>query len=79
LTPKFRSSRALRLPAEAYLAIAIRPAPSDALRDARGGVLGGDVSLGGVVLKDWGLHLIDMNLALGDLVALVGRQAEAWR
>jgi hypothetical protein len=28
---------------------------------------------------DWGLHLYDMNLALGDLVALVRRQAAAYR
>jgi pimeloyl-ACP methyl ester carboxylesterase len=27
---------------------------------------------------DWGLHVIDLNLALGDLVELVGRQSAAW-
>ena len=26
----------------------------------------------------WGLHAIDMNLALGDLAEIVGRQAKAW-
>ena len=26
----------------------------------------------------WGLHAIDVNLALGDLVEIVGRQAKAW-
>ena len=27
----------------------------------------------------WGLHVADVNLALGDLVELVGREAAAWR
>ncbi len=27
----------------------------------------------------WGLHVLDMNLALGDLVEIVGRQSRAWR
>jgi hypothetical protein len=27
----------------------------------------------------WGLHVADVNLALGDLVTLVGREASAWR
>jgi hypothetical protein len=26
----------------------------------------------------WGLHALDVNLALGDLVAIVGRQSAAW-
>lgn len=29
-------------------------------------------------LPGWGLHLVDMNIALGNLVALARRQAEAW-
>jgi hypothetical protein len=28
---------------------------------------------------DWGLHVIDMNLALGNLVAIVAAQAQAWK
>jgi hypothetical protein len=27
----------------------------------------------------WGLHALDINLALGDLVEIVGRQGQAWR
>jgi hypothetical protein len=27
----------------------------------------------------WGLHVADVNLALGDLVQLVGREAAAWK
>ena len=39
--------------------------------DPRTDTIGGDVVAGGQVLSGWGLHLTDMNLAQGDLVALV--------
>ena len=44
------------------------------------GALGftGDVMVSGQPLKDWGLHLIDVNLEMGDLNALVARQAKAY-
>jgi len=32
----------------------------------------------GIVLADWGLHLIDMNLAMGNLVDIVGQQSKAY-
>jgi hypothetical protein len=31
-----------------------------------------------MTLTDWGLHLIDVNLAMGDLVDLVGSQSQAY-
>ena len=31
------------------------------------------------MLKDWGLHLIDMPVEMGNLVALSEYQAAAWR
>ena len=31
-----------------------------------------------MTLKDWGLHLIDMPVVMGDLVELSGKQAAAW-
>lgn len=39
----------------------------------------GDVVLDGKVQADWGLHLIDMHLAMGDLVELAKVQGAAWR
>lgn len=39
----------------------------------------GDVVVGGQVQADWGLHLIDVNLAMGNLVEIVGRQSKAYR
>ena len=74
-TPGLITARCVADTNGSYLAISATPAPDD-VRSSR---IGGEVSLGGMVLKDWGLHLIDMNLAMGDLVALVARQAQAWR
>ena len=38
----------------------------------------GDLGVPGQPMADWGLHLIDVNLAMGNLVDLVGRQTKAW-
>jgi hypothetical protein len=38
----------------------------------------GDIKVGGVILKDWGLHLIDADLFMGNLVDIVGAQSDAW-
>ena len=38
----------------------------------------GDVVVGGAVQKDWGLHLIDANLFMGNLVDIVGAESKAW-
>jgi len=31
------------------------------------------------VMSDWGLHLIDANLNMGNLVTLVREEGRAWR
>lgn len=46
--------------------------------DARTDTIPGDVYAGGARLAGWGLHLADMNLAMGDLIALVEAQGEAF-
>ncbi|MFN4023594.1 MAG: DUF3089 domain-containing protein [Hyphomonas sp.] len=38
----------------------------------------GDVVVNGEILADWGLHLIDVNLAMGNLVEIARRQGERW-
>ena len=58
-----------------YLAVTVNADPADARTDA----IPGDVSIAGVVQPGWGLHLVDMNLAQGDLIALVEAQAAAFR
>jgi hypothetical protein len=39
----------------------------------------GDLGAGTQILADWGLHLIDANVAMGDLVDVVSAQSRAWR
>jgi hypothetical protein len=58
-----------------YLEITVNGNPADPRTDD----IVGDLVTNGQVLKDWGLHLIDVNLAMGDLVEVVGKQAKAWR
>ena len=40
--------------------------------------LPGDLISNGMVVPMWGLHLVDVNLVLGDLIELVGRQTKAY-
>jgi len=58
-----------------YLAATVNADPKDPRTDT----IVGDVVVGGVTLKDWGLHLLDMPIAMGDLVELADHQAAAWR
>jgi len=57
-----------------YLEITVHGNPADPRTDD----IVGDLGVGGQILKDWGLHLIDVNLAMGNLVDIVGKQAKAW-
>ena len=51
-----------------YLEITVHGDPSDPRRD----------DIGGDLTPAWGLHLQDVNLVMGDIVTLVGKQATAW-
>lgn len=57
-----------------YLAISV---VRDA-NDARTPDIPGDLVRNGVVRAEWGLHLIDMALAYGDLLDLIGSQSAAY-
>ena len=57
-----------------YLAITVHADPADARVDD----IPGDVVIGGQVQQDWGLHLIDMNLFMGNLVDIVRSEARAY-
>lgn len=46
--------------------------------DPRTDTINGDVLVDGQVLPMWGLHLVDVNLVLGDLVRLARLQGDAW-
>jgi hypothetical protein len=57
-----------------YLAVTVHGDPKDPRTDD----IAGDVVTNGQVQANWGLHLIDVNLAMGNLVDLVGQQAKAY-
>ena len=46
--------------------------------DARTDQIPGDVYFRGNKLLDWGMHLADVNLAMGDLIRLVEAQRGAY-
>lgn len=57
-----------------YLKVTVNADPADPRTDT----IVGDVVIGPQRLDDWGLHLIDMNIGMGDMIALADRQARAW-
>jgi hypothetical protein len=58
-----------------YLEARVNADPADPRTDD---INGDVVGPGGVIAKDWGLHLIDANIAMGNLVEVVGQQAKAY-
>lgn len=48
------------------------------VNDPRTDTIEGDVLNDGQIVKGWGLHLIDMHLAMGDMITLVQSQAKAY-
>jgi hypothetical protein len=57
-----------------YLEITVHGNPADARADD----IVGDVMANGQPNASWGLHLIDVNLAMGNLVDIVREQGKAW-
>ena len=57
-----------------YLAVKVNADPNDPRTDE----IVGDVVANGAVLKDWGLHLIDAHVAMGNLIEIVGEQAKVY-
>jgi hypothetical protein len=58
-----------------YLEITVHPDPAG----HRVNDITGDLMLGGQVQANWGLHLVDMNLTMGNLLDIVGQEAKAYR
>ena len=56
-----------------FLAITLHPDP----RGRRTNVIVGDVVIDGRRLPDWGLHRIDVNLTMGNLIDAVRAQTQA--
>ena len=57
-----------------YLAITIHSTPGGVRTNA----ITGDVVVDGHILKDWGLHLVDMNLTMGNLLEIVREEGRAY-
>jgi hypothetical protein len=57
-----------------YLAVTLHPTPGS----VRVNDIGGDVKVGPMILKNWGLHLVDANLYMGNLVHIVGEESKAY-
>jgi hypothetical protein len=72
--PGLLTAQCVSTPEFNYLSIHINADPAS----PRTSDLTGDIIVGGQVLKDWGLHLIDANLAMGNLVDIVREEGEAW-
>lgn len=58
-----------------YLEVTVQANPNDPRTDE----IPGDVVINGQVQANWGLHLIDVQVAMGNLIDVVGRQAKAYR
>ncbi len=54
-----------------YLEISVHGEPADPRTDD----ISGDYISRGQLQRDWGLHLVDMNIVQGNLIGIVGRQA----
>jgi hypothetical protein len=57
-----------------YLKITINADAADARTDE----ISGDVMVGTAPQANWGLHLIDVNLSIGNLLDVVGQEAKAY-
>jgi len=57
-----------------YLEITVHSDPAGPRADD----IVGDLFAGQQVLKDWGMHLVDVNLAMGNLLDIVASQGKAF-
>ena len=57
-----------------YLAVTLHPTAGG----ARTNDISGDVRVRGEILEDWGLHLIDANLNMGNLIGIVAVETKAY-
>jgi hypothetical protein len=57
-----------------FLKITVNADPSDARADD----IPGDLGMAGKPQANWGLHLVDVNLTMGNLLDIVARQGKAY-
>ncbi len=73
--PGLLSGQCIQAGGFSYLSVTVNADPADPRTDD----ISGDVVADGKVDANWGLHLIDVNLAQGDLVRIAAAQARAWK
>jgi hypothetical protein len=67
--PRFVQAECAERNGFTYLALTVEGNPSDPRVD----------DVGGDLTPEWGLHLIDVNVAMGDLVAIAQSQGHAYQ
>ena len=67
--PKFVSAQCATKDPFSYLALTVHGDPTDPRID----------DIGGDLTPEWGMHLVDANIAMGNLVDIVGKEAGAYR
>ena len=72
--PGMLSAKCVSTPTFNYLAVHVNADPAG----PRAKDISGDVVYGGKLQPDWGLHLIDANLTIGNLVDIVAREGKAY-
>jgi len=75
MTPGLTTTECVHEAGHVYLKATFNADPNDARIDDPGN----DVMAQGKPDPNWGLHLVDANIAMGDLVDVVGKQAAAWK
>lgn len=72
--PGMLSAECVTREGHTFLSVTVAGDPADARVDN----IVGDVVLNGEIQPGWGLHIIDVNLALGNLISTVEAQGAAW-
>jgi hypothetical protein len=72
--PGLLSARCINREGASYLAITVNADPADPRTDT----INGDIVVDHAIRPQWGLHLFDMHLAMGNLQNLVSSQSAAW-
>lgn len=75
MTPGLTTTECVHEAGHVYLKATFNADPNDPRIDDPGN----DVMAQGKPDPNWGLHLVDANIAMGDLVDVVGKQAAAWK
>jgi len=72
--PGLLSTHCVKSGSSSYLAVDLTPT----LTGKQPADIPGDIRSQGKILNDWGLHLVDVNLVMGNLQSLIRKQAASY-